>query len=514
MKWQKWKNYMKNWGQSTNKITQKKIFRLIFPAMLILSAVFFVCFFYPAGDGPIGRDRWNDKNIQTPNQVGVSWMKISDDVMNDIFEQVTHPSAVYVASENKTFITWQSYNFGRKIAVFDNEQERLIGEENIGGTRLVNDGHGASSLVMDKKGYIYVFYGSHGEDQYYKKSQKPYDIHNWSDERKVPDMLGTYPNPWLIGDNIWLLYRTRDLENGSALYYKKLDVNDEWGDEKIIVRQEGGEWYNYFRSIVAANGDLHLAWTYYHWPNLGYFGVYHILYDVSENKWKIQDGSEIHLPADKNSGSKIFEGGNIWLWDIQIDAGGNPFILFGHSETEKLKIAKWKNNGWVLFDVIDLPWDNIRHFSGALIVDDPMNLRMAVTSENKRTTMLYKSVDGGETWNFNKIIGENTGREYYCCHKTVVNGRPNMEFVLSVGEGAAAWGEKGNYFHYESAYVADEEIPCKKEMQTEQIKERYREFLEGDLAESMIKSYNAQTLYDICTTRKIKEIKRLAEELK
>lgn len=450
----------------------------------------------------------NDKKMVT-----VSWAKISENIISDVFGQVSYPSAVFDKQYNKTYIAWQTKDFGRKIIEYDNKNNVFSEEVDTGGYKLKNDGHAPPVLTVDKHGYVYIFYGSHGSTQYYKKAVNPGDIQTWGPELSIPGGL-TYPNPIWTDDKLWLFYRTEDLKDGAVLSYRISEDGKNWGSENIVIRNEGANWNTYFETSKAQNGDIHLTWLYYHYPNLGYFDVYHIYYDVSENKWKRQNGGEVFLPVSRLTADKVFVGNDIWLWGIQVDDNNNPYILFGHSLDKQLKLASWTNNEWLISNVTELPWDIIRHFSGALKVDNSNNIRIITTDIEKKRTLLYKSIDGGKNWLLDKTIGENTGREYYCCHQPIVDGSRELEFILAVGEGAAAWGQGSNFTHEEIMPVNGEGAPCRGETDNNELKRMFLENMGNDLWMVLYTTQSMETLNEWCRNKTWSEIKSLAEEVK
>ena len=82
--------------------------------------------------------------------------------------------------DGKTYVVYQGDMNAPTITSYDHRKpkgERWAPNVKVGVNPLGNtDTHGAPGMLIDKQGYLHVFYGSHGRRQMYSRSQRPYDI--------------------------------------------------------------------------------------------------------------------------------------------------------------------------------------------------------------------------------------------------------------------------------------------------------------------------------------------------
>jgi len=400
-----------------------------------------------------------DDFLGTPYQV--SFAKISTDTYGNGIYPPQYPQAIYVASQNKTYIVFQTNNVGRHIIEYDHTTHTFQNETDIGGYRLTSGqiGHGAPALGIDGDGYLYVFYGSHCSPQYYKKSTNPYDITSWGSEQTLVSEA-TYPQVFWTDNKLWVFYR-----NGNEEWAYKTTSNggSTWSSETEITDfdSQPNFWGVYARTMKAPNGDIHIVWLWRNDAN-DYFNLYYAYYDISEGKWKKRDGTELTLPISESEADKVFEGSHTWIWGLDIDENNEPYIFWAYSGDNKLKLTKWKNGAWHTYNITDYPFYKSNSF-GALKVDDSSNLRVIADSSDHKTAKLYKSTDGGETWQFVKIVGEELpGMEYGpgsgAGFQSVFNANSELEFLLGPGEVpqdngiCGAWGQDSDFTHNEYLY--------------------------------------------------------------
>ena len=85
--------------------------------------------------------------------------------------------------DGKTYVVYQSDMNAPTITFYDHRKpkgERWASNVKVGVNPLGNtDTHGAPSMLIDKQGYLHVFYGSHTRRQMYSRSKRPCDITEW-----------------------------------------------------------------------------------------------------------------------------------------------------------------------------------------------------------------------------------------------------------------------------------------------------------------------------------------------
>jgi hypothetical protein len=145
-----------------------------------------------------------------PNVTGTFY---SSKVMNDDWNMVQNPSAIYVASTNKTIVSWCAVGAvgdkASQVAEFNHATNTWSRRYNAGNYTLANDNHGHPAIIRDASGYIHIFYGSHGSVQHWSSTNNPDDITSWTQHTPMAGKQ-TYPHPTLIGSVIYLFLRNGD----------------------------------------------------------------------------------------------------------------------------------------------------------------------------------------------------------------------------------------------------------------------------------------------------------------
>jgi len=186
-------------------------------------------------------------------------LHFADDGASSAINGINRPPAV--CFKNKTYVTYQGVNNAPMISVYDHATKQWgpllkAGTSPLGDT----DTHGAPSMLIDKEGYIHLFFGSHGGKQMYVKSRKPEDITDWVE---MPPVAGniTYPNA--VG-----------LETGETVMIGRFGGHvSPWGE---LSSTDGGKTWSAPRAVVdyrphgiygattvgSDNKTLHFGWCF------------------------------------------------------------------------------------------------------------------------------------------------------------------------------------------------------------------------------------------------------------
>lgn len=137
----------------------------------------------------------------------------SSKVMNDDWNMVQNPSAIYVASTNKTIVSWcavgRAGDKASQVAEFNHTTQTWSRRYNAGNYTLADDNHGHPAICRDADGYIHIFYGSHDDVQHWSSTNSPDDITSWTQHAPMSGDQ-TYPHPVLVGSTIYLFLRNGD----------------------------------------------------------------------------------------------------------------------------------------------------------------------------------------------------------------------------------------------------------------------------------------------------------------
>jgi len=362
-----------------------------------------------------------------------------------------NPSAVYVPSQDKTYIVYAASDDHPRILYYDHTSNSFSEIVNIGGSAL--DYHGIPVIAVDSDGYIHVFYGHY--PLYYKKSTNPYDITSWGSERVIADE-GVYQNAYFHGGTLYLLFLYRYVVGSDyqLVFKKSTDGGSSWSSlTKLTDFNLGGsEDILYGKYIIDSNGVIHAAWSWYKTSLNKRVNIYYMKSEDGGSTWKKADGTVLSIPVDESTAEKVYDSGTDFCdassGDLQADSNSRPLILF--SSNKIYKLARWNGASWDINDIVSVDHD---FDAGALILDSDSQYRAYITIGSGRGGELkeYLSTDSGNTWNYVQVISGGTVTQPKHVHKQSSDKRLELLFCGGdAGNNAVSAGGKNASFTSES----------------------------------------------------------------
>lgn len=384
-----------------------------------------------------------------------------------LYGDVINPVAIYSSTADKTFIIYQTKKtpdrYVARAACYNHTSNEFSETVLVDGTGLSGDAHGVPSITLDSDGYLYVFYGTHGDTiQYYKKSANPYDISSWGNEQtQLTDKKGfTYPQVFFIDDTLHMFFREggSDVENYRYMYYRTISHTKfdgaVWTSPTVLTN------FSDFSETKTVSGMYHITYVNptdnsihiaYNWFKSATATRYHLYYMKSTDNgktWTKADGTSLNMPVDENSSEKILDSGsdfcNVCLGDIQTTSNGNPLILFNHNKI--FKLARWNGSEWIITVVkeVDHNFDY-----GTLIIDSDSQYRAYITVGNGRGGAIkeYLTTNCGVNWTFQKIIVDDIAAAPMQVYNS--SSDKELEMIFCGGEGGnravGVWGTNGSF---------------------------------------------------------------------
>ena len=399
-----------------------------------------------------------------------------------------NPSAWH--REGKTYVVYQGKMNAPTITSYDHRKpkgERWAPNVKVGVNPLGNtDTHGTPSMLIDKQGYIHVFFGSHGRRQMYSRSQRPYDITEW-DKMPPVSLQMTYPCGAMLDNGTMLLIGRAG--RGHVSPWVELTSSDSgktWSEERPIVDFRPHGLYGTVKSGVDEK-TVHFTWSLqakgnllkgtsterfsigrgkYSYGNTVIDNRHHCFYMRRDQngRWRNIQGEPLQTPIDmKTAYQKCLVYRGDWplhgqFGTMGIDKHDKPHIVFlaGKMPADKAKwhtnnvdytykYARWDSKRWVLNNITttDSIWDN-----GQAVFPEPngsvnvyLVARGSRTDEGQLTTKgriggnieQWRSEDHGKTWKKIKdvITYTKTGRRLFNCPHSVVNAHPDARVIFS-----------------------------------------------------------------------------------
>lgn len=232
----------------------------------------------------------------------------------------------------------------------------------VGGGRRY-DAHYYPNMVIDAKGYLHVFYGSHGDPLHYRRSSRPRDISEWEPEQ-FPVRTATYPRPFVLTTGEILVF-FRAQEGGSRYgYIHSADNGKTWSSFKTLIFGPARLSTPYVGGVVIREQKgrlptIHLAWSWYDNVNrpspIHYDDAMYAVHELGSSTWQLADGTSQSLPIGYKSAVPIKRRKKFYVEDMALDELGRPILItsqYGRTPEEKKDaktlLATFDNNRWRL----------------------------------------------------------------------------------------------------------------------------------------------------------------------
>ncbi len=346
------------------------------------------------------------------------------------------PRAVYhEGNYKKTYTGWMDSYGNVMVASYDHTTGKIQTQKIFSNFEI--DDHDCPAILIDKKGYIKVFFSKHNtkEPIHIMTSKNPEDITKWNTEKllelndtqKYPNLRNsyTYCNPiQLTAENnkIFLFWRGID---GKPTFSTSTDNGENWSTGKIYVLPE--QIYKFRRPYVKvySNGKdkIHILFTDGHPRDEKQNSVYYMYY--SNGAFYKADGTKIKNITDEAvtpiEADVVYDGkiSNVkaWVWDIAEDIAGNPVIAYNKFPTDTTHIycyANWTGKKWNNFDLVNsgkwfpkTPKGTVEgepNYSGGMIIDKETPNTLYLSIDRKGVFEIEKwTINSRNNWEVESI---------------------------------------------------------------------------------------------------------------
>jgi hypothetical protein len=269
----------------------------------------------------------------------------SSKVLNSDWNMTQSPSAIYVASLNKTFVSWCAVGIGgdkaSQVAAFDHATNTWSRRYNAGNYTLADDDHGHPAIVRDASGYIHIFYGSHDSDQHWSSTNNPDDITSWTQHAPMSGDQ-TYPHPVLVGSTIYLFLRNGDaFPNNATMSLRTCTPVAGAGtfsaQANLVDFGVAANGRVYTGECHAVGSDVHFICTRSDAADTIRQSIYYFVYKTATGAVENHDGSfstaSGSLPINLTSANTNYrlinfgtDGGEVPV--LQFDTAGDPHVQY------------------------------------------------------------------------------------------------------------------------------------------------------------------------------------------
>ena len=333
------------------------------------------------------------------------------------------PLAIYDSTSNKTFFVYggttgkNEKHLQCMISYYDHSAGKIPRPVIVYDKKGVDDPHDNPSLLIDDKGYLWVFVSGRGTARmgYKYRSTDPYKIDTF---KQVTREEMTYPQPWYIPKQGYFHFFTK-YSGMRELYFETSRDGHLWSKDRKLagIKRPDDEQAGHYQ-ISSRNGEK-LA-TFFNWHPNGNVdsrtNLYYLETKDMGKTWHTADHEQVSLPVTKVDHPALVEEyfskhKNVYLKDINFDQKGNPIALFIVSNGHKAgpdnglrhwKVAHWNEDDWNIHDVCT---SDHNYDMGSLYVEEHFWWVIAPTTPGPQPwgtggdMVIWESSNLGKSWN-------------------------------------------------------------------------------------------------------------------
>ena len=351
------------------------------------------------------------------------------------------PMAIYAKEANKTFFVYGGSKNGQRylynmIGCYDHASGTVPRPTIVHDKGGVDDPHDNPSLCIDPQGYLWVFVSGRGQVRpgFVYRSAQPYSIDRFE---RVYQGEFTYPQPrWIDGTGFLFLFTK--YTRGRELYSSVSPDGKTWSPDRKFAGMGGhyqtsGQRGN--RAFTAFNrhpgGDVNKRTD-----------LFYLQSDDLGRTWASAAGQPVATPlAGPQSPALVrdyaAEGRLVYIHDIDLDAAGNPVILYTTASDHKpgpsgdprwWTVARWTGSAWQFSEVTRA---NHNYSTGALYLSDTAWRIIGPTEKGPQPVgsggevALWVSRDAGKTWSKERDVTHGSAMNHNYVRRPV-NAHPDF----------------------------------------------------------------------------------------
>jgi hypothetical protein len=381
------------------------------------------------------------------------------------------PMAIYAPKVNKTFFVYGGTTGKDEryllcmIGTFDHDRKTVSQPVVVHDKAGVDDPHDNPSILLDEKGYIWVFVSGRGNSRkgYKYKSLKPYSIDSFE---KVTEEVMTYPQPMYIQGKGYFHFFTK-YTGVRELYFEKSNDGVTWTEDVKVagIRRPTYEKSGHYQ---VSNYTRDKVFTFFNWHPDGNVDKRTNIYFVQSRdfgeSFETADGKKLELPLeDITSPARVkdYEASkkNVYLCDAAFDQEGNPACLYvtsdGHEPgpqngAREWRILHWDGKSWLDRKIAE---SDHNYDMGSLFIEGRNWRIIAPTDSGPQIhgaggeIVMWESKDNGNTWRRKKQLTSDSDRNHNYVRR-VVNGKSPFMYFWADGD--------PNRFSASYIYIGDE----------------------------------------------------------
>ena len=238
---------------------------------------------------------------------------------------------------NKTHVSWLDSVDGQflvKIRTLDKNTGQWSPTYAVG---EAFDNHGGPSLTADSSGYLHIVYHPHHHPFRYRRSLRPNDASEWTEEISFGTTCTYSSLICLPDDTLVLACRESSKQRWKLNLYDK-PADSMWRGPRTILHGQARSGYTRWQAALAIGPDnktIHMSFMLYEQAirKIGY-AVGYLRSADRERTWQRSDGTLVDLPAtpetiDVVAGAGNADGpANFRPGNIAVDSNGAPWLIY------------------------------------------------------------------------------------------------------------------------------------------------------------------------------------------
>ncbi|MDD4107919.1 MAG: BNR-4 repeat-containing protein [Prolixibacteraceae bacterium] len=342
------------------------------------------------------------------------------------------PLAVYSPEVDKTFFVYGGTTApdARYLLCMIGEYDHSTGMVSkptvVCDKQGVNDPHDNPSVLIDEKGYVWVFVSGRGTKRpgYKFRSINTFNIDSFI---QVTEEEMTYPQPWKTRQGFFHFFTK--YSGVRQLYFETSSDGINWSHDKLLaaIPENPGERSGHYQ-VSACFREEKLASFFNRHPD----GVpdsrtdlYYIQSSDFGETWTDAAGNAISIPLQLvDSPARIVnykaKGKNVYMKDMGFDSDGNPVCLYvisnGHKPGPENMPYQWCLTRWTgsEWETTVITESDHNYDMGSIFISDTVWRVVAPTVSGPQKwgvggeLEIWKSEDSGKTWGKMLVLTKNS----------------------------------------------------------------------------------------------------------
>jgi len=303
--------------------------------------------------------------------------------------------------------------------------------------------HNGPYMCIDNNGYLYVFYGCHTNQLFFRKSTRAYDVTSWGSKTNVTGATSaTYPMPFVMPDNtIYVIYRSTS-PLGTYIV-KSTDSGATWtSNTRLNASAAGNTPYVYGVGIgTETPPSIHIIVNYR--PSLAQptdpFGNSCYMKSLDGGTtWKKADGTTYSLPVDETN-LETLEATGAFPGDMKLDSNNRPYLAWNLNSNKNIQFLRYNGSAWTspvtVSSATRYQFDELKmDVISDSVIDIYAQIGTNPSTWQGGNIVRYRSIDTGQTWSLAETITtDGTSTKVNVKSTLVVNGHSSMKLIWSFG---------------------------------------------------------------------------------